>query len=152
MPWWWEQGKQERKAEKTPPPEVLPYDVRYALSHRGAHLTKAEVLTLVRDGSREVYEFVNAALYLLIKAQADDPEKEERVIQELVRVLATHPESTQMERKELVRNLVEHTIRTGATDWTVDARNLAGIPDTGSKKQTVDLKKLPTGMRKMRVA
>lgn len=135
MPWPWEKRRMPPETVPQKTEVVYPEDVRYGLKHRGARLKKTELRSLVRNGESEQVrlEFLPVALYLSLKAQAEDPDREEFFIQELVRALAQHPDASLEEKREQTRSVAEQAIMTIPDDeeWTIDAHNIGAMSRHG---------------------
>jgi hypothetical protein len=67
-----------KKKEALAPERILPSDVRYAFQYKEAKLGVSEMRDLVENG------FEPEALYLVLKSATDDPELQQRMLQDLV--------------------------------------------------------------------
>lgn len=109
---------------------ILPYPIRDHLRF-STELPKELVLSLVRNGPSEREGFENTALYLVLKASANDPELEKALLHELSDILKSDSDDTSTEHARRVRTFVESAIARIPGDWTVDARNLGRISRHG---------------------
>lgn len=130
---WWPWNKNE--GTSTEKEAILPESVRYALANRNGRLQKTELRSLIRDGESETVrlDFVNVALYLTLKAYADNPEKEGALIQEIVSVRSQNSVNNETDMQIKTREVVENAIQAlpDSPEWSVDARNLGGISRRG---------------------
>ncbi len=72
----------EKKKQITENPIILPSDVRYALQYREAKMGRNELLALANN------QLERESLYLLLKATADNPEKQRFLIQSALEALS----------------------------------------------------------------
>ena len=122
-------GKGRKSPTETPEP-ILPYPIRDHLRYN-TQLPKELVLSFVRNGSSEREGFENTALYLVLKASANDPELEKILLHELADILQSDTDESDAGHAARIRAFIESAIARIPGDWTVDARNLGRISRHG---------------------
>lgn len=95
----------ERKDTKQETPEkILPFDIRYALEHRGCILSKQDIETLARNN------FENEALYLTFKSFRGNPQKHKELLQKYIDSFLEN-NKLQGENKDFLKEFILETLK-----------------------------------------
>lgn len=116
-------GRKPGSAGETEKPEaarLLPFDVRYALRYKKAVLNSVELTQLLKAG------FIDETLYLATKILDSQPEKQQKLLEDLVNEFLKNPQ----DRTQIIKTL-ELALQQTDQNKTVQAGKLAQLSRQG---------------------
>jgi len=121
-------GKPKSQNERAAPERNLPSDVRYALQYRQARIGTAELRDLINN------RFEREALYLTLKAHAENPEVQRSLIEELAKLVQPTESGdtpTEQEMRNGIAAIVEHGIEELPAEPEIKGAKLAQLSRQG---------------------